>query len=702
MEDVEVDDHPDSSPNLPNMFQDISSNAKDFQEKESGDENEDDAISEEDMVPKGENEADPFNSKRSKKASWVWEHLEAAGQVDGKKKVKCKHCNQLLTVAKSKSTTSYHRHLNTCSRYKTKLRTQKTILNYASTTDAPSVFAIPQLVSSTFDMRKLRESIAQWVMMHDFPFNVVEDEGFNLMMRTANPEWKKIARQTCKNDCMLVYEQEKKKLKKLLAKVSKISLTTDLWKSKTQQIEYMVVTGHWVDSDWKLQKRILSFVDIPPPHTGLEIASTLFNCAKEWRIENKVYTVSVDNASSNDVAIKHMKDSFSSFSQLMCSGRLFHVRCCAHILNLLVQDGLGVISDIVDNVRASVDYVSRSQTRVILFSECATQLNQAGAGKKLVHDCRTRWNSTHDMLKCAYDFRAVFGRYRTVDLKYTHCPTDDDWEKIGKVCNFLVKFKSTTQLVSGSDYPTSNLFLQEVKKIKNLLDASANSSDDFIRSMASMMKPKFDKYWGEVNLLMAIAAVLDPTKKLIWVEFAYESMFGSSLAQVQVNEVKNCLTSLYNEYVVVNTSTTESMPSASIDSHGGNEDDAFLEYLKKKIGTRPRCTDLEDYLSQPPEPKPEKWDCLSWWNSKKDSYKILSLMARDILAIPITTVASESSFSAGTRVVDKYRASLSPETVEALMCGGDWCRKIFGIKKKSNVSLNLVSFIYLFLCLVQV
>ncbi|KAL0361275.1 UNVERIFIED_CONTAM: putative AC transposase [Sesamum radiatum] len=60
-------------------------------------------------------------------------------------------------------------------------------------------------------------------------------------------------------------------------------------------------------------------------------------------------------------------------------------------------------------------------------------------------------------------------------------------------------------------------------------------------------------------------------------------------------------------------------------------------------------------------------------------------MARDLLAIPITTVASEATFSAESRVIDKYRALLTSDGVQVLMCGGDWLRKRFGVKKKSLV-----------------
>nr|GEX45075.1 zinc finger BED domain-containing protein RICESLEEPER 2-like [Tanacetum cinerariifolium] len=64
-------------------------------------------------------------------------------------------------------------------------------------------------------------------------------------------------------------------------------------------------------------------------------------------------------------------------------------------------------------------------------------------------------------------------------------------------------------------------------------------------------------------------------------------------------------------------------------------------------------------------------------------------MAAHFLVIPITTVASEATFSVGGRVIDTYRASLDPEAVQALICGGDWIRKVHGVKKKNKVSTNL-------------
>ena len=66
-------------------------------------------------------------------------------------------------------------------------------------------------------------------------------------------------------------------------------------------------------------------------------------------------------------------------------------------------------------------------------------------------------------------------------------------------------------------------------------------------------------------------------------------------------------------------------------------------------------------------PDIKNFDILDFW--KKDfKYQILRMIARDLLAISISTVASGSAFSMGGRVLSPHRSRLHVKTVEALMC----------------------------------
>lgn len=82
---------------------------------------------------------------------------------------------------------------------------------------------------------------------------------------------------------------------------------------------------------------------------------------------------------------------------------------------------------------------------------------------------------------------------------------------------------------------------------------------------------------------------------------------------------------------------------------------------------------------------------LAWWKINSGQFPILSMIARDILAVPISTVPSESAFSVGGKLISPHRSRLKPSTVEALMCLQSW-RGVMFEGKSLIICLFVISF----------
>ena len=87
---------------------------------------------------------------------------------------------------------------------------------------------------------------------------------------------------------------------------------------------------------------------------------------------------------------------------------------------------------------------------------------------------------------------------------------------------------------------------------------------------------------------------------------------------------------------------------------------------------------------------------LEYWKLHKQRFPERAIMAFDILCIPITTVASESSFSIGGRILHKYRNCLLLKTVQALICTRNWLHDFKEIEP-SNKNCLLLELFFSFL-----
>ena len=260
-------------------------------------------------------------------------------------------------------------------------------------------------------------------------------------------------------------------------------------------------------------------------------------------IERKVFTLTLDNATANDCMQEILKDRLNLDDNLLCKGEFFHVRCCAHILNLIVQDGLDVISGALSKIRDTVKYFKASTARRIALSDCIEGDEEAVFSLDVQH----KWNSTYLMLEKALEYERALNRFKVVDKSYRHCPSSQEWKRAKLIHQILMPFYCITTLMSGTSYSTSNLYFGHIWKIQCLLEVNRSNEDSIIREMISKMRIKFDKYWEQYSVVLAMGAVFDPRMKFRLLKRCYDEL-DPFTSKEKIKHLEDKLYKLFEEY----------------------------------------------------------------------------------------------------------------------------------------------------------
>ncbi|CAH9070101.1 unnamed protein product [Cuscuta europaea] len=541
----------------------------------------------------------------------------------------------------------------------------------------------------------------KWIIKGELPFRIVDQPDFRAFISDLQPKYKIPNRKKIAMEVWDLFCEEKAKIKSVLGDL-RVSITPDTWTS-IQNINYMVVTAHFIDMEFKLHKRVINFSKITS-HKGDDIGRCLEEKLNEWGI-SKVFSIAVDNASSNDVAVEYMKKKLKNHDDLFLDGYHLHMRCTCHIINLIVKDGMKELVDSIEGIRNCVKYIHSSSARLDKFRDCAV-LEKKDKMTTVPLDVVTRWNATYSMLHSAYKYKDVFARLgedstqfhayfceevmrevdgKKVKVKRVGPPEEEDWGKAMGFAHFLKKFYDVTIKLSATKSPTSHLVLRSLVNLKLEIDRKiGDSKDPILQSVAKSMKVKFDKYWGafdKMNLVVFVAQALDPRYKLQMIEIHLEDLgFTSVQVEAMKSEVKGHLNKMYDAYKAKNVD--QSCVEVQMEEDDDDDVDDMEARAERKLNKQRReaklkeiANEVDKYFNDAYEStRNDEFHLLDWWRVNSGNYPTLAKVARDVFAIPSSTVASENAFSLGGRVVDPFRASLTPRMVEALVCTSDWLR----------------------------
>ena len=289
------------------------------------------------------------------------------------------------------------------------------------------------------------------------------------------------------------------------------------------------------------------------------------------------------------------------------------------------------------------------------------------------------WNSTYLMLlSCKNYSEAISSFYNERMNDEDYHITDYDWNVAFKFMDFLKVFYDATLACSTVYEPTSCKVLMHLYNISYTFKTFRENI--MFKNICDTMEEKFQKYWKDIPHLFIFAAVLDPTIKEVGSKLLVEGISENLQTGLDTNfdTIMSSMHELFNFYRnKFGSSNTYSNVQQASTSY---KNPAHLLLLKGKgvassIDTnrnelqRYCSANLED-LATPSQL--QNFDILEFWMGKTSFFPILSIMARDLLTPPASTVASESAFNTGGRILDEHRSRLSSETLDSLLCLKDW------------------------------
>jgi hypothetical protein len=304
--------------------------------------------------------------KRSRSPAWndfdeIFDTLPTGKKV--RIAAKCKHCGHVLSGRSSAGTGHLLRHQKVCVA-KTK---------HAALVQSRIAFSADGSVYNwEYKTDVSRRELCHLIARLDLPLGFGFESAFEEYIRRAhNPRFTSVSRQITTRDLEKYFLGRRSDLIESFKSVSFVCLTSDIWSGNAKE-DYLSVVVHYVSADWELEKREIGLSLIDCSNNGVNIADRVDSVVTEFGLNDKVFSVTLDNASSNASAMSKLIPKFIGYLgtdpdplDKLCG--LLHQRCACHIINLIVKSGLKRIKVYLEAFRTAISYLNSSNQRIAEF-----------------------------------------------------------------------------------------------------------------------------------------------------------------------------------------------------------------------------------------------------------------------------------------------------------------------------------------------
>lgn len=506
----------------------------------------------------------------------------------------------------------------------------------------------PELKKTYFlfhDYLHINNLIRAFIELH-WDYNDIDRPVLRKTFSSFNPNKQLITRKTLS----AIIIRKKNELQELvcskLEDAESVALTFDIWSARKGSRGFGCATAHYINSFGQIVNLIVNFERMKSPHDADVLFKWIMKTIKTFKLEKRVISITTDNASNNIKALETLRQAVT-LSPLHEDGFDFvHYRCVAHVIDLGVKAAMVELRNTVTPLREVVNGVRSSENRRNTFIEKQKELireakQETNGPLELLDDVDHRWSSCFVMLERAFLLRHAVD-FMVVKTKGLRRYGPIDWSTIEKVLDFLKPFgEATKRLCIASDVTISTVSFI-VPKLMEHCNKNMYGENEAIRKASLSLKDKLTNYYCELyHPIVNLAYMLDPRYKT------------KNLDEDVLNLVKSDLRRMVDKIQAPQING----PSRDSLLYDESDDDTQLDELDLYLSTRRERSTA---------------DAMLWCCNNCEKFPKLFDLARRILPVQATSVASERVFSVAGEVDIKSRNKLADQSVENIVLFKSW------------------------------
>ncbi|TYZ63066.1 hypothetical protein PybrP1_006882 [[Pythium] brassicae (nom. inval.)] len=501
-------------------------------------------------------------------------------------------------------------------------------------------------------LRTLTGSLVEWIIGDRQDPGVVQRERFVEVLAAASPSGVKPAVPPAD----MVLRAMERKYYSLFTRVSeyiarsaggRITFSCDTWSGLVPKGN-MAVHLHWINAEWEHKAIQIGLEGCPPEFNAYFLSDLLYNVLQNnWGIGSKLLCGVTPSSSEAVVGMGVLRekikvllgiDNVSPHWNVTCLGHLIHVGVLAALKEIRVEVvKLRSVLSLLKSSTESQEHFALRTTDMELpqFSDTLPSLDSPkcwGSTIAMILESAKQKDAINAMCSDASNGMSIFGL------------EDSEWDMLVWVATFLQKCVQLTTCQSDQKHISLSTSINVCKAIINHCETTAASASEFaaatatkVQTVCMKVKGSLENYHTEQSSpYVALAKILDPrfsnesVDKAEKKEFLREMLRKSASAFDSLSDhhhrddddphARHDASSAYSTFEKL-LDIGEGIPDYSID---GDEVDRFFD-----------ATLIRDKRSDP----------FLWWKSNETRFPGLAKLARDVLAIPATAIASGAVFT---------------------------------------------------------